>query len=298
MNAYTVSVVIPTYYRQNDLSEMFDSILRQTINPLEIIIVDDTPNEEIKSLCEEYKAKFEKMKTSLIYIRNFRKRSAAIARNIGIEEADGDIIMFFDSDIILYREFIEKTLDVFKQYSNAIGVQGWIINIIKESKIKYYFYQVLHKIFHLSHHSKNSCKYAKYPIILTKIISCETMSGANMSFKRDIFDEFRFDENLMKYSYMEDTLLSNSIFQKYPNSLFMTPYAKIIHKTSKEGRMEDKELIEHKCRCRKYVLKKLFGFKGLLIYHRQNLGRSISKKIRYLNHFLRKPTLIKKNYKI
>ena len=108
------------------------------------------------------------------------------------------------------------------------------------------------------------------------------MSGGNAAFKMNIFDEFRFDENLTNYSYMEDILLSHSIFQKYPNSLFITPYAKSIHKVSESGRMKDKELIEHKRRCRKYVLKKLFGFKGSLIYHWQNLGALILRTIRYL----------------
>ena len=96
-----------------------------------------------------------------------------------------------------------------------------------------------------------------------------------MAFKKNIFNDFRFDESLIKYSYMEDILFSNSIFQKYPSSLFITPYAKIIHKTSEGGRMKDKELMGHKRRCSKYVLRKLFGFKGLLLYHWQNLGTSI-----------------------
>lgn len=283
MNIYSkVSVVIPTYHRHDDLSEFFESILRQTINPIEIIIIDDTPNETIKIVCEEYESSFEKIKTALIYIRNPRKRSAAVARNVGIEKACGDIIIFFDSDVILYREFIEKILDVFKQYSDAIGVQGWMIKGIIKMKIKYYFRHIFNKIFYLQHGSKNSCKYSEYPIVLTKIINCEFLHGSNMAVKKMVFDEFRFDENLTKYSYMEDTLLSNSIFQKYPNSLFITPYAKIIHKVSEGGRMEDKELIEHKRRCRKYVLRTLFGFKGLLIYHWQSLGISIFRKLSYI----------------
>jgi len=121
------------------------------------------------------------------------------------------------------------------------------------------------------------------PIILSKIINCEWLSGSNMALKRNVLNEFRFDENLTKYSFGEDKLLSHSIFQKYPNSLFITPYAKIIHKVSEGGRMEDKELNKHIDRCRKYFLMKLFGFNGLLIYHRQMIGISI---IRICKRFL------------
>ncbi len=283
-----ISVIIPTYYRQYNLSELFDSILRQTITPIEVIVVDDhTPNDTIKKVCEEYELKFEKINIDLKYIRNPRERSAAIARNVGIENSTGEIILFLDSDMILYPEFIEKTLEVFKNNPNALGVQGWIITNIEYNKTVYYLKNLFNSIFYLDKYSKNSCKYKTYPSMLTKIINCTTMHGGCMAFKRNILNEFRFDENLKKYSFHEDVLLSHSIFQKYPNSLFITPYAKIIHKHSKSGRMIDKDLKEHKNNCRKYVLTKLFGFKGLLIYYRQNIGLSIIRIFRrYLVGFV------------
>lgn len=277
-----ISVVIPTYYRQFDLSELFDSILRQTINPFEVIVVDDhTPNDTIKIVCEEYKTKFEKINIDIKYIRNPGEKGITTARNIGIENASGDLILFFDSDMILYPEFIEKIIEVFKDNSNALGVQGWMIENKKFAKI-IYFYNFFAKIFYLSHSSRNSCKFNEYPVLLTKIINCTWMSGGNMAFKRNVFSEFRFDENLTKYCYMEDKLFSHSIFKKYPNSLFITPYAKCIHKSSKSGRMPDKQLKENKLRSRKYVLTKLFDFKGLLIYYWQNIGLSIIRCMQYL----------------
>ncbi len=279
-----ISVVIPTYYRHIELSELFDSILRQTINSFEVIVVDDhTPNDTIEIVCEEYELKFEKINIDLKYLRNPRHRSAAVARNVGVENASGDIILFFDSDMILYDEFIEKILDVFNDNSNALGVQGWMINNIGYNKTIYYFYRLFAKIFYLQHYSKNSCKYYEYPITLSKIINCEWMCGGNMALKMDVFDEFKFDENLTRFSANEDLLLSHSIFKKYPNSLFITPFAKCIHKHSETGRMEDKELEKHVNWCIKYCLKKLFGFKGLLIYYWQNIGKAI---VRICKRFL------------
>ncbi len=292
-----ISVVIPTYYRKVDLSELFDSILRQTITPVEVIIVDDTPNDTIKNICEKYESKLEKINTYLKYFRNPRERSAAIARNVGIEKSCSNIILFLDTDIILHKKFIEKILEVFNDNSNALGVQGWSnqgwsnVNI-KYRKSIYYFYQIFSKIFSIHHHSKNSCKFYETPVILTKIINCTYMSSSNMALKRNILNEFRFDENLLKYSYMEDKLLTNSIFQKYPNSLFMTPYAKNIHKQSEFGRMTDKDLDKHLDRCRKYVLTKLFGLKGLLLYYWQTIGISIIKIFKkYFFSFIYRRTL-------
>ena len=275
-----ISVIIPSYYRAVDLSELFDSILYQTITPVEVIVVDDTPNDTIKIVCEEYGLKFEKINTCLKYLKNPRERSAAVASNVGVENASGDIILFLDSDVILYEEFIEKILEVFNDNSNALGVQGWYNLNIKYRKIVYYFIQIFGKIFSSVYYSKNSCKFNEYPITLSKIINCTWMSSSNMALKRNVFNEFRFDENLTKYSFMEDRLLSHSIFLKHPNSLFITPYARCIHKQSETGRMEDKEFEKHIDRCRKYVLIKLFGFKGLIIYYWQNIGLFISRKVK------------------
>lgn len=53
-----VSVIIPTYFRKKDLAELLECLLSQTYRPFEVIIVDDTPNDEIECLCKEYEAKF------------------------------------------------------------------------------------------------------------------------------------------------------------------------------------------------------------------------------------------------
>ncbi len=233
-----VSVVVPTYYRPKDLADLFDSILRQSVKPMEVIVVDDTPTNVIERICEEYHNMFKRNNIKLFYVRNYKQRSAAIARNIGVSIAKGEIILFLDSDIVLYPNYIEKILEVFSEVPNFLGVQGWKIpkNVPQDSKgqLKYVAANNLRKFFILSHFTINTCGFSKYPIILTKILNCKSLSGSNMAFKRAIFDEFKFDENLLKYSYMEDFLFTYSIHKKYPNSLYITPYAKCIHKVSEE----------------------------------------------------------------
>lgn len=271
-----VSIVIPTYYRVKDLSELFNSILRQTVKPLEVIVVDDTPTDVIKNICEEYYGKFKAINIDLIYIKNWREPSLTIARNIGVSVAKGDIILFLGSDVILYPHYIEKILEVFEIKKEALGVQGWIV--LKIRRRTPYLWSPLRKIFFLSHLSKNSCKLSEYPYVLKGIIGCEALYGANMAYKREVFDNLglKFDENLKRYSYMEDVLFSHSLYKMRPNSLYITPYARLIHKRSEEGRTERRDglLLETRYMrsCRKYVLMKLFGVKGLFIFFRQTAG--------------------------
>jgi glycosyltransferase involved in cell wall biosynthesis len=268
-----LSVVIPTYDRASDLSELLCSLFRQIVKPSEVVVVDDTPNDTIRVLCEKYKAMFENAGSNLAYNRNPGQRSLTVSRNFGVKLAEGELIMFLDSDVILYPNYIEKISEAFRDHPNALGVQGWIA--IPRKDRHYYFSQILNKVFFLGHDTKDSCKFFEYPSILTKIINCEKLSGANMIFRHQVFDEFEFDENLKEYSYMEDVLFSHSVFKKYPKGLYMTPYAICIHKSSETGRIESEELQRLKNKHRKYVLVKLFGLKGVLLYYWQSLGMAI-----------------------
>jgi len=289
-----VSVVIPTYYRPKDLSELFDSLLKQTVKPLEIIVVDDTPSNIIEKVCAKYRGRFERFNLKLVYVRNYKERSASIARNIGASIATGDIILFLDSDIILYPDYIKKIQEVFREKPEALGVQGWIdLAIETRGHIylrRHHLINNLRKFFSLSHLNRSGmkkCKLFEYPARLTNVVSCEALAGSNMAFKKEVFTWLKFDENLKGYSYMEDKLFSHSIYKKYPSSLYITPYAKCIHKVSREGRTVTSFFESpHIRKCRKYVLTKLFGVKGLFIFFWQTAGLlllSITRKVwRYI----------------
>lgn len=97
-----ISVIIPTYNRANLIKQSIISVLKQTLSPVEIIVVDDfsTDNtaEIIKSI-EDSRVK---------YIKNYRKKGANGARNSGILQAKAPYIAFQDSDDIWMPTKLEK----------------------------------------------------------------------------------------------------------------------------------------------------------------------------------------------
>jgi len=263
-------------------------LLKQTIKPDEILIIDDTPTNEIKNICEKYVNLFKKEKAELIYVKNVKKRSISGARNFGSKIARGEIILFLDSDVILYPDYIEKVLSFFEKYPKILGVGGWPDGFRKIQITQGIFHYVnisLLKLFFLWHNAINSCNCFELPLELRETTYCQYLNGQSMSLKRSVLNEFQFDENLTKYSFMEDFLFSASIDQKHPKTLIISPEIRLIHNAGTEGRPSTKELGLIKTRNRKYVLMKLWGSKGLLMFGWENFGLLILKRLSRIRKF-------------
>ena len=103
---YGVSVIMPTYNRVDIIGRAIDSVLKQTYDNFELIIIDDgsTDNTEtsIKDKYDEYiqngKIKYIKQKNS----------GVNIARNNGLSKATGNIIAYLDSDNYWMDTYLEK----------------------------------------------------------------------------------------------------------------------------------------------------------------------------------------------
>ena len=88
-----ISVVVPIYKVQDYLERCIKSIINQTYDNLEIILVDDGSPDECPKICDEYALKDERIK--VIHKEN---GGLSDARNFGIAAATGKYISFIDSD--------------------------------------------------------------------------------------------------------------------------------------------------------------------------------------------------------
>ena len=103
---YKISVVIPVYKVEDYLHRCVDSVLNQTMEDLEIILVDDGSPDNCPKICDDYAAEHEN-------IFAFHKVNGGLssARNVGIKNAHGKYLFFLDSDDYLYTSEFNKVVD-------------------------------------------------------------------------------------------------------------------------------------------------------------------------------------------
>lgn len=112
MNLPKVSVIIPTYGRPSRLANAINSVLSQTYDNYEIIVVDDNnPNSTERAETENCMIEF-LSNPKLKYIKHTKNKNGAAARNTGIRHSSGYYISFLDDD----DEFLPSKLE--KQVSN------------------------------------------------------------------------------------------------------------------------------------------------------------------------------------
>ena len=103
------SIIVPVYNRPDEVRELLESLANQTNRDFQLVIMEDGSTIPCKDICNNYQNKFD--------LKYFHKSNEgrSIARNYGIERADGDFFIFVDSDCILPPDYIEKLQDSLKK---------------------------------------------------------------------------------------------------------------------------------------------------------------------------------------
>ena len=116
-----VSVIIPTYNREEKLRECLESLFNQDYpqENFEIIVVDDGSTDGVKEMLDILLAK----RPNLSYFFQCHRGSAA-ARNVGIKQAKAEIIGFTDDDCIVGRDWISKIVEAHRLEYDTLAIGG------------------------------------------------------------------------------------------------------------------------------------------------------------------------------
>lgn len=102
MKQITVSVIIPVYNAEKFLEKCLDSIVKQTLENFEIILVNDGSTDHSGDICERYASEY----SNIFVFHKENGGSASEARNVGIKYAKGVYICFVDNDDMLPNNYI------------------------------------------------------------------------------------------------------------------------------------------------------------------------------------------------
>ena len=133
MGSDLISVIIPAYNVEAMLERMLESILAQTYQNLEIIVVDDGSTDATASVVARYEARYP-------CIRGVKKQNGGVtsARLKGVEYAHGDWISFVDADDCIEPWMYERLLDNAKKYNAEISHCGYQM-CLPSGKTRYYY---------------------------------------------------------------------------------------------------------------------------------------------------------------
>lgn len=114
-----LSVIVPVYNVEQYLEKCVESILSQTFNDFELILVDDGSKDSCPAICDAFAEK--DSRTRVIHQKNGGR---SVARNIGIENAKGDILTFVDGDDYISPEMYENMINLLIEHNADIVACG------------------------------------------------------------------------------------------------------------------------------------------------------------------------------
>jgi GT2 family glycosyltransferase len=223
-----VSVILTTYatHRLKDLEDALDSLQAQTYPNLEIIFV----GESAPGVCDHVLSYArERAITNLRSVFNGGTPGLSAARNLGIQEARGEIIAFMDDDAVAFPDWAQEMASSLAKDDGPIAVTGPALPAWEDQSMDWFpeeFFWII------SCHAPASAREQPHGV--------RNVWGVNMGFRREAFDRGCFDERLggnmgavdgCKLGLLgEDTLFSIRVRQQTGRPLVYNPRLRVWHK--------------------------------------------------------------------
>lgn len=174
----TLSVVICTYNRDAYILSALNSLVNQTLarDCFEVVLVNNNSTDSTASLCEHFAENLPDFRYRYFLEIN---QGLSYARNRGINESVGTVIVFMDDDAVAEPDYLQNLHDFFVQYPDAAACGGRIYPDFETRRPRWMSHFLVPLTSSLDMGDKvRLFKQRSYPI------------GANMAFKRPIFDRF------------------------------------------------------------------------------------------------------------
>lgn len=242
--------------RPKPLLQLLQSVRGQSLYPDEILIIDGSINTETEQILNHNP--FQNLKYFLVPKEH---RGLTKQRNFGISKVsqNSDIVCFLDDDTVLEKDYFEQLLNIYKVYPEALGAGGYIHNEMKwehvgvnyQPKVSEFYFDgwkrkdgnrfILRKKLGLDSDClpgfSPSFSHGRSVGFLPpsdKIYEVEQLMGGVSSFRKSVFEKFRFSTYFEGYGLYEDADFCLRVAKT--GSLYLNTKAKLNHYHAASGR--------------------------------------------------------------
>lgn len=250
------SLIICTYMRSNQLLCLLESVQNQNKYPNEILIIDGSTNNDTAVVLKDNK---------FINLRYFlvseKDRGLTKQRNFGISKVDAssNIVCFLDDDTVLEPNYFENLLATYVFFPEALGVGGYICNEVRWEKVLENYKAKANEFYFDGWKRKEGSRFILRKKLKLdsdcppgfsslfshgrsvgflppsgKIYEVEQLMGGVSSFRKEVFDTFRFSTYFEGYGLYEDADFTLRVSKV--GKLYLNTSAKLKHFHAESGR--------------------------------------------------------------
>ncbi len=166
-----ISIIVATYNRANLIEASIKSVLNQTYQNWELIIVDDGSTDSTDTVIEPYLND-----KRILYKRESHNQGSTSARNIGLGIATGDLIIVWDSDDVFYEHCLARVVELYRLHPEAGIISAHCRQILND---------------------KTTCAYTPLvsgPVSLSAIIARALPANTKIrAVRREVFSNVRYE---------------------------------------------------------------------------------------------------------
>ena len=199
MRNIKISVIVPVYNVENYLSECIDSLINQTFNDIEIILINDGSTDRSGEICRKYSEN-----DNRILFIDKKNEGVSIARNTGLSIAKGEYIAFVDSDDFIDRNMLKIMYDkAIKTKAEIIRCNSRILrevsknNILKETEV---CSKILNKVEFKEEIVKNDIVIGNNAMVVWgNLYKRDIIESNKLKFEQICLEDYLFNMQYFKY---------------------------------------------------------------------------------------------------
>ena len=222
-SAMKFSIIIPTYNREHELPRAIESVLKQTYQDWELIIVDDGSTDGTREVTTRYSGNDQRIHL----VQHSRNKGVNAAKNTGISHAKGSWISILDSDDEFYPNALDNMHCSIRQYKDNFDIFGFMYDRKEPSSNK------INKI-----GFKHKMKWDQYQPTYQDIVLKKNIGGdIHYIYKNSAFEVDTFPEWIPGF----ETFLLANLIKKGQRFLFINKVVALVHQDAQNRMSQNRE---------------------------------------------------------